>query len=156
MSETYDDLASFDAGYKPEQPFRMGLEVLPDGDYDFEITDAALGRATTGDRILKVGLKTNGKTCERTYWLKTQANMNALGADLLVLGFDSDKWGANGRPIAQELPKAVSRLPGIKFRGRKEARVKDKETYHNLHIAGRIAGEPMPTSQASGNGDIPF
>lgn len=146
MYGEYDDLASFDNNFTPQAMYRPGLDVLSDGDYDFTITDAVLDRAKNGQRILKLGLRTHlGGTVERTYWLTTQETMNRLGADLLLLGFPANTWGAGKKSLGTELPACVEKLPGIKFRGVKRAKPgSDGKTYHELYISGRISGAPMP------------
>jgi hypothetical protein len=153
LKDDYSDLASFDGDYKAENTFRPDLDTLPDGDYDFEILDADLTRATgkqAGVRILTLVLRPNGgATVRHTYWLRDQEQMNRLGADLVVLGFDADKWGkAGGKSIAQALPEAVARLKSVRFRGRKATREGTGnhagKKFHDLHVGARIGGSAMP------------
>lgn len=148
MYGEYEDLASFDGNFSPQAQFRPGLDTLADGDYDLTVVDAALDKAK-GDRILRLGLRTQtGMVVERVYWLTTQEAMNRLGADLLALGFPANTWGSGGKTLATELPAAVAKLPGLKFRGTKKARIsaKDNKTYHELYVCGRIQGAPMPAA----------
>src|SRR5262245_58154134 len=113
----FDDLAQYDADFQPQHAFRQGLDTLADADYDMTITDAKLD-LIQGKRVLRLGLKTHtGAQVEWVRWLNQQVGVNALGADLLVLGFDQPKnWGRQGHSIAVELPALVPRLVGKKFR----------------------------------------
>ncbi len=164
--DSFDDLASFDRDARPETIMTQRLDTLGDGDYDFEITEAKIdrtGKDHDGDRLCRATLCVNGgRSVEHTWWLNRQEAMNAFLADLCTLGFDADKWGgSSGRSLAAEIPKAVARLAGIKFRGTKRssdpARSKDgKTTYHNLFINAVIQGRPMPGSApAAPNGVAP-
>src|SRR5262245_15623629 len=109
--DTYDDLDNLGGEYQPRRGFALGIDTLPNGDYDFEIESAALDKINV-DRVVRINLKTNlGKTVEWLHWLNKQEGVNRLGADLCVLGFDADKWGtAQGRPLSAEIPKAVQKL----------------------------------------------
>lgn len=148
-SSSFDDLDSFGAGYQPQAGFRPGADTLADGDYDCEIVDAALD-FIKGDRVLRLGLRTSiGRVVEYLYWLNRQEAVNRLGADLCVLGFDADRWGsANNRPLSVELPKAVAKLKGVRFRATKSSRqgsgLNAARTFHDLYINCRLDGRPMP------------
>jgi len=117
------DLDSFGGSYEAKGAFRPNIDSLANADYDFEIVDAKLDRINT-DRILRIGLRTSaGKVVEWTHWLNRQEGVNRLGAELVVLGFDADRWGPqHNRPLSVELPKAVLKLPGRKFRATKTSR----------------------------------
>lgn len=162
VKDDYSDIDSFEHGWEPARPFRGGLDTLPDGDYDFEIVDGELTRTQNGDRIFQCGLKVHGNVVQKTWWLKSQENANALCADLCALGLDADKWGAKfKRPLSEELPKAAKSLVGVRFRGKVTTRVSQGKTYHNLHIGGRIMGQAMPALPATppdptSTEDIPF
>jgi len=163
-TDNYEDLAWFDQEYKPEaSSFRPGLDTLPDGSYDFEITDAELKRSPKqGIRILELGLKVNGgAVVQHSYFLDTIEKVNRMGADLCVLGIPADKWGqAGGVSIKDGLPAAVKQLPGIRFRGSKDHNTppaipgKEARTFHNLRILCRTANTPMPATppKPAGNG----
>lgn len=159
--DTYEDLAWFDQEYKPEaSKFRPGLETLPDGPYDFEVTDAELKKSARQQmRILELGLKVNGgAVIQHAYFLDTQDQMNRLGADLCVLGIPADKWGkAGGVSVAVGLPQAVKQLPGIRFRGSKDHNTTEArdggqpKTFHNLRVLCRAGGTPPPAPPANGS-----
>lgn len=148
-AEDYSDLDNLGGTYAPQHAFKPGIDTLPDGSYDLEIESATLDRVNA-DRVARVGLKIAGGTSvEWTVWLSRQEGVNGFCADLAVLGFDTDKWGpANNRLISVELPKAVSRLKGIRFRGSKTHR-EGKGTnlgkvYHELRVLCRLDSRPMP------------
>jgi hypothetical protein len=145
-------LAQFDSDFRPEQPIRPGLETLSDNqDYDCQITDARLDATRTGQRLLRVGLRiNNGTVIEHTYWLNTQMDANRLGADLCTLGFDAGQWSAaSRRPFSQELPRAIARLPGIRFRARKSSTPgkQGDKVFHNLHLNAVLSGKPLPQAR---------
>lgn len=176
-----DDFSDFDnygEQFKPKHAFRAGLDTLSNGDYDFEITDAALDRTTNGTRICRLGLKTSqGRQVESTYWLNKQQEFNKFGADVALLGFPSEKWGQPGHPLSKVIPETVAKLQGLKFRAtkssRQDSRPGNTTMYHELHIACRLDGRPMPpltppvngqgvgaspkqAETAGPSGDIPF
>lgn len=179
--EDYSFLDSFGAEYKPESSFRPGLNTLADGVYDFEVLSASLDRTPkSGDNICRVALRVlGGGVVEWTHFLKNQRAINNLCATLSALGFDAEKWGpAYNRPLSVEIPRAVDRLKGIRFRAAKETRRESKPgaadtLYHDLHVSGRVDGRtmpplPPPVPHANGSGrpapapspgsadDIPF
>lgn len=156
VTEDYSDLDSFGDQFKPQPAFRPGLDALADGDYTFEIVDAALARATNGDRVLNLGVRPNGgATYQYTYWLNKQEAINGLGADLVTLGIDASKWGRKDGPLlGKAIPDAVAKLPGIRFAGakRQSPSKTNNKVYHNLYINARVkdgatgpAGPPPPT-----------
>lgn len=148
MSE-FADLDSFAAEYKPDAGgFYPGLETINDGNYVFAIQAARLDRARNGDRILELHLRVAPGTyvVQHTYWLNRQESMNRLAADLLSLGFDSDRWGTQDRPLSKELPQAAERMKGLYFQGHKSSNEANGKTYANL----RIVGKAKP--QSDGNG----
>lgn len=160
----------FNDDARPEQPLRASIESLSDGDYDFTIIDANF--AQVGHRnILRLGLRSSqGSVVEWLHWLHQQSGINSLLADLLLLGFPADQWGAPPKiPLSQAFPKVEKALPGISFRARKTTRQgrasipgATPPTYHNLYIAYRLKG-PVPNTAApatppsvTSERDIPF
>jgi hypothetical protein len=145
-----EELSRYDQDYVPQAGRRPGLDSLADGDYDFMIQGADLSRTEQKrEPILRLELKTllAGNVIEHVYFFRTQDNVDRLGADLCTLGFDADQWTSqNGRRFSAELPAAVARLTGVRFRGHKTTVVKDGKTYHNLYVNARLAGTPMPGS----------
>ncbi|MCC6419516.1 MAG: hypothetical protein IT429_14885 [Gemmataceae bacterium] len=149
--DDFSDLDSYSSQYRPEAAFRPGLEALANGPADFEIVSAALDKTQkSGERICRIILRVvGGITVEWTRFLNEQRNLNRLCADLACLGFDADKWNTPGRPLSKEIPAAVAKLPGIKFRAVKTSRQDtrpgyESKVYHDLQINGRIDGRPMP------------
>ncbi len=158
-TDNFDDLDWYDnPTLRPEKPFEGGLDTLPNGDYDFEFVTAELTHAKGGkqDRIMEAKLRVNGgQVIKHAWWLASQENMNALLADLCLLGFPANTWGQNtGNPLKEALPAAIAQLPGKRFRASKTSSPKKKdgvptgEFWHNLHIAGAVSGRPMPTPAA--------
>jgi hypothetical protein len=143
-----EELSRYDRDYVPQAGRRPGIDTLADGDYDFLIQGAILDRTEKNrEPILKLELKAapGGNVIEHAYFFRTQDNIDRLGADLCTLGFDADQWTAqNGRRFSAELPAAVARLTGLRFRGHKTTVQKDGKTFHNLYVNARLAGTPMP------------
>lgn len=171
--DDFSDLDSFGGQYKPEAAFRPGLDAIVNGPVDCEIVSATLERtAKSGDRVCRLVIRVvGGITVDWTQFLTQQSGMNRFCADLAALGFDADKWNTPGRPLSAEVPKAVARLAGIKFRAVKTSREYQNKVYHDLQINGRIDGRPMPPltppaapippvagggNSAGGDLDIPF
>lgn len=150
--DDFSDLDNFGGDYKPEQSFRSGIDTLHDGPYEFEVVSAILDRTSnTADRVCRIGLKVvNGcRVVEWTHFLSKVQGVNHFAADLAALGFDANRWNTPQRPLSKEIPAAVAKLPGIKFRAmkisRKDGRPGVDKTYHDLQIHSRIDGRPMPT-----------
>jgi hypothetical protein len=151
------DIDRWNQQYKPSQGFPAGLEVLPDGTYDFQITGAFLERTNRADTIFRLQLKVlntgpqAGTTTNNTYWFMTQENVDILGGDLCSLGFDADKW-VGQRPFSRELAGLIQsgKLIGVNFRAHKIASVskKDGKTYHNLRINARLGSNHTPAPAA--------
>ena len=150
IMSVYDDLKSFDHEFVPEHAFRPDISTLSDGDYDFEIVNGDLTKANNGARILNLGVRANGgMVVQRTYWLTDNRGMNELGADLMLLGIDVKKWGSGpGKTsIADALPAAVKKLPGLRFRGGKRTETgKDGKLYHKLYIGSLIVSAKPGTA----------
>lgn len=149
-ADDFSDLDNFGGTeLRAQHAFKSTIETLPDGTYDFEITAAVLDRTKDGDRILRMDLRVlGGAVVEWACWLNKQTSVNALCADLVALGFDADKWGP-ARPLSVELPRAVVRLKGLKFRATKSSRKDSRpgmgdKVYHDLRVACRLDGRPMP------------
>jgi len=177
MAFDYSCLDAFEQNFVPQQTgFRPGLDALPNGAYDMEITDARCDYIKS-DAVLRLGVRPiGGATVERLYWLTTQDNLNGLGADLCVLGFDADKWKARGHKLSMMLPPVLAKLPGIRFKATKTSRAGTGaytgKVYHDLCVVTRLAtGNQMPASspelpagnsqvpdaaRATAGGDIPF
>jgi hypothetical protein len=165
-----DAISRFDREYQPSDApkQRAGIDTLPDGDHDFEVADASLEMtAKTQEPILRVGLRVvsgamRGSVVEKAYFFSNQMCVDILGADLVTLGFDADRWtAANGRRFSVELGRVVPQLVGVRFRGHKRM----KNNYANLYVNARLApgsqphlpASPAPVAAGAGNYDeIPF
>lgn len=150
--DAFGDLDSFQGDYKPEAAFPLDVDSLSPGDYDFQVLSAELKKVeivSVCELFLQV---LGGRKVRWTWWLNKQSSVNQACADLVVLGFDANLWGTPQRPLSKEIPAAVARLPGIKFRATKTQREKlhqvtkqkTGEFWHNLVINCRIDGRPMP------------
>lgn len=155
----FDELSQFDRDFKPEVRNRPGLEAIPDGDHDFEISSATLERTEkTSELILRVGLKVlgTGAVVENAYFFRTQQNVDILGSDLCTLGIDADAWHPPARPFSQELPLAVPKLPGRRFRGKKVTKPNAKDPakpHHNLYVNQLLGNTPTPAAYSPPTGE---
>jgi hypothetical protein len=162
------ELEAYDDGFTPQQSsnFRPGLEAIADGSYDFTILTADLSRTPkTNDLILRWELRVEqtAQVVERSYFFRRQEDVDRLGGDLSVLGFDVGLWKAPARPFSKELPKAVVQLPGRRFKGTKKANPgKDdpSKIYQNLYVNARLpdaaAGSlPPPSTPAPSSAEPP-
>lgn len=161
----YDFYDTYEQDYKPEHRYALDIKALEDGPHEFEILSAQLVTANNGKPILECSLKVDGGlTIKHSWWHDSQDGFNAMCADLLILGFDADKWGRGGKPIREALPAAVARMPGLRFKGLKRTRVvedkpmpgvpaKEKKTYHDLIIHGLVkTGRSTPAAPAPTQG----
>lgn len=159
MSTQIDDIARFDDDYKPAERFvRLpGPEALPDGTYVFTVTHAALEQThKSSETLLKWHLKvitgpSAGLVIERPYFFRTQEAVDRLGADLLALGFDADRWsGRYGRKFSAELLKAIPKMLGLQIQGRVRT-ADDGKTYLDVQMrtGGMISGEAQSPRAAA-------
>ena len=163
--DIFDEIGRFDGEYTPEDVQRPGLDSLPDGTYEFQVSQVALARTPkSNEPILRCALKvlsgaSAGSTVEKAWFFKTQKNINQLGADLCSLGFDADSWHGK-RPFSQELKKALPKLKGMRFRARKlTEKGGDDKVYQNLYISGPLAANytpPPPPSPTGKSDETPF
>ena len=145
----HDELRQFDQQFTPSSGRRPGIESLPDGDHDFTIISADLGRTEkTNELILRLVLRTaSGSVYEYAYFFRTQQSVDILGSDLCTLGIDADQWKPPARPFSSELPLAVPRLVGLAFRGKKKTSPNPKDPskpFHNLYVNQRLDNTMMP------------
>lgn len=157
------ELEAYDDGFTPQQPgqFKPGLDAVTDGDYDWTILTAHLERTPQKNQlILRLDLRVEqtGLVIERPYFFDEQKKIDALGGDLSVLGFDVGQWKAPTRPFSKELPKAVAKLPGIRFKGTKKISPNKQDPdkpWHNLYINARLSDAPAATFGPNGHTAIP-
>jgi hypothetical protein len=165
----YDELDSFEHEYQPRLGLKPSVESLPAGTaFDFEILKAELKKPK--DKLLAEAVLRcltapfAGQEFQHTWWLDKPDRVNFFCGDLLKLGFDSDKWGeANKRPLKAEIPAAVLRLPGRRFRGGNRKSTKDNKEYVNFNVdvalpsGGTVAPPPPPgNAKPPVDEDLPF
>lgn len=174
-----DELSRFDAAYAPEFLNRPGIATLPDGEHDVQIVRAELTRTSESrELILRRDLlvltgPARGRTIEQVNFFKKQMSVNALGAELQLLGYPTHEWtAAAGRSFSVELGRALPTLAGLKYRARKTTRTvpaaipgANPSTYHDLTplcVLGHDGGngqahaphpQPVPTSE---DDELPF
>lgn len=138
-----DLIDTFDADFEPQTNRKMNLESLTDGDYTCQVMSMELDRIqSTGSAILRWILKVvegpscQGCTIEKVNFFSSQPGVNALGADLQLLGIDCKGWKAAGIPLSRGLIDAMPRLKGVVFVGRKKASSNQNtgKVYHNLNV----------------------
>jgi hypothetical protein len=169
------DLERFDDVYEPEKAgqFDPGPEILPDGDYDFVILGGSIGPAGT-DKVLRLKLQVlggphDGDQLTRTSFINSNDAVNHIGKDFKTLEFDADKWKpVFGRRFSVELPAAVAKVRGIRFKAKKtsspgtDKKTGAAKTFHNIYINKKLAesgipGVPdQPNGQPGTDPDDPF
>ena len=158
----FPSLEQFDDVFCPPSGRKLDVDLVPNGQYEVEIGKAAIEETQkSGDTILKLPLifrsgNIAGDYTEKPYFFRTHEQAELCGADLRVMGFDVENWTkANGRPLSQELPKAVARMPGLKLKVAKSSRDgQNGKVWHTLAIVERI-GPPPADAPASANGAAP-
>jgi hypothetical protein len=153
---------------------KAGLEGLPDGKYEFQVTKAELKDLRGKPGILAreavvFGGEHDGHTVKWDVFLrdkdgnpKEQA-LSQVRKELTALGFDEENWtAAAGRPFTAELRKACVAMAGLRFLGTKKANESGGKVYQNLHVNERSGTDGRPAklgaaeiAQAVG-AEIPF
>ncbi|MCC6420827.1 MAG: hypothetical protein IT429_21540 [Gemmataceae bacterium] len=146
----FGELDSYGNEYRPQYVIATKTDSLPDGHYDCTIVSASMDRINA-DLVVRINLRTqDGSSVEWLHWLNKQPAVNGLCADLASLGFDSHLWNTPNRPLSREIPAAVAKLAGIKFRALKSSRPDNRpgktgNVFHDFRAVGRIDGRPMPS-----------
>jgi hypothetical protein len=155
-SQDFADLDGYGDQFCPEHQVKSSVKDLPIGTYDCEITHAVLERTRNENKpIVRIVLTVTGAgELEWSFILNKQFWVNELCAELVVLGFDAHKWGPkNNRPLSVEIPKALARCAGIRFRARRKdgeptaasPGVAAQDGFRSFNALCRIGGQPMPS-----------
>ncbi len=140
---------------QPQHAFKNKIDLLANGEYEFEITDAALDRINSDD-VIRVGLKMQASAFEYIYWLNKQNAINAFLAEMLALGYPANTWGSGAGKVllSNAIPACVKTLPGKRFRAAKTSRDDTRstppKTYHEIRIIGMAGSRSMPSGGAAG------
>lgn len=153
--DVFGDILRYDNDFRPEAGRKAGLEVLPDGAYDFAILGVVPDRTQKDrDPILRwhlrvLGGQHDGQEIEWLSWLTRQESIDRLGGDLATLGFDTSSWKPPHRPFSAELQKALPRLIGLRFRATKQANQSGGKTFQNLYLNAKLSGPSAPPPAAT-------
>lgn len=150
MSDVFDELESFDTAYAPKAPegnFRPGVEALPDGNYNLEITGAALEKSQKqGKLIFRLDLRVlggqlNGTLIDWGQVLSVQQNADILGSTLMRLGVNADAWRVPPMTFSKGLRELIERrrLVGVKFYAKKSTEGQYARLYVNALLSGTAA-----------------
>jgi hypothetical protein len=139
-----DDLINnFSEEFDPTSNRKLQLESLQDGEYTVQVVDANLDRIqSTGAAVLRWTLKIlEGSSCqnglvEKVNFFASQAGVNALGADLQILGINCKAWKDQGIPLGRGIVESLPKLIGVVFVGRKRTSTNQTngKVYHNLNV----------------------
>lgn len=148
---------SFDLNFLGDTDENFGqmtgkLDGITDGDYDFEINEAAHKIKTEkGMLILEINMeiltpgKHQGAKVQHAMFITDRDSANRVGKDLTTLGFDCEEWTkANSRPFSQEILKVAKVLKGLRFKGKKATNKSDGKVYHNLYVNKRLENDGKP------------
>lgn len=167
-------LESFDDDFSPATGRKIEKELIEDGSHQVEIRSAVLDKTTsTQEDILRLHLELlagsqQGNYFEHVYFFRSKEAIEAMGADLRTIGFDSHLWKkSTGRPLSKELPLAVRRMKGMRLNIGKSTRKDNRtgKTYNNIFIKSAVDGYGPrqlsevgsgPDSSDSSDGDTPF
>jgi hypothetical protein len=154
MSDFWDAIEPYNNVAPAEReggPQRSDVGTLPEGDYEFEVADAAQKMGGRKDQpaqpMLVLGCRVvlpsthAGLVLERLYWLSDEGAVGRCFADLVILGMDGTTQF--GPTLKEFLPK----LPGRRFKGtRKDGGVNQKTggPFHNLYVNQLLGGAAMP------------
>ena len=138
-----DLLNNFGDDFDPTSNRKLQLESLQDGEYTVQVMDANLDRIqSTGAAVLRWTLKIlEGASCqnalvEKVNFFASQAGVNALGADLQILGINCKAWKDQGIPLGRGIVESLPKLIGVVFVGRKRTSTNQTngKVYHNLNV----------------------
>jgi len=139
-----DDLINtFGEEFDPSSNRKLQPESMTDGEYTLQVVDAQLDRiASTGAAVLRWTLKVlDGPSCkdaqvEKVNFFASQAGVNALGADLQLLGINCREWREKNIPLGRGIVEALPRLIGVVYVGRKRTSTNSTngKVYHNINV----------------------
>lgn len=151
---------SYEGDYEPKTGFAPDVKTLPVGRMmEFEFTSAAIKSVQSKTlvestvRCLTPGLEGE---YQHTWWIYSAQKFNFFAGDLLKLGFDADKWGsAHNHPLSVEVPRAVARLTGIRFRAMNTTRQTKDGDFTDFKILGKANSPRLAPPPAANNGQQP-
>ena len=132
------------------------IKDMPEGTYDFEIVSGEFRKTEDGKMLFQFTLRilggnNDGIICTApAFWLKgddgswDEKKVASLKADLITLGFDSDKWEGD-RTFAKEMAKVMPKLKGIKARGIRKNNPYKGKIYNNFNISTKLPANYIPS-----------
>lgn len=150
-----EELDRYRKDFEPQKSgFAPGPDLLQDGSYSFEITDAVLEQARDREKkplgpVYRLSLRVlsgdmAGTGLDLTRWLTNQEGLDRLGGDLLTL---VNRTIDKAYPVGQQLRDLASQLRGKRFAGKKRSYEKRNGTKgHEIDILSAIRGTPMPSA----------
>jgi hypothetical protein len=158
VNDVIEELARFDSDYRPAERFSSlpSTQDLAEGIYACTIQSAILARTyNSKEPILRLQIEASQSVgsmlCEHAYLLGNQQNYDRLGADLIALGFDADRWSASqGRPFSAELLKLLSsgKLNGIRFQAKRRNYTSNGKAGWSFDVCGRLKDGGRPAAPA--------
>jgi hypothetical protein len=137
-----------------KQALKDGLVGLPDGKYEFEVTEFAVKEFTDMLKVVRKATvcggahdgRTTGQDWDTFLIFKGEVkdrNIQQLTKELEALGFPAEQWAADEKWF-DLLEKASSAVVGLRFKGTKKASTSGEKTYQNLYVDERLLTDGHP------------
>jgi len=124
------DLSRFNPSFSSRTTFAPMFREVPDGRYSVQITDLELGLASTGNPVLKYGLRVaTGELTGRMIWKRRVITVNTIRftkRELLACGLLLDRFSHLGRRLGE--------LQGIELEVSKVTKGDNSDVYFNRRV----------------------
>jgi hypothetical protein len=144
------------ANGQAQAALKDGLSGLPDGRYEFEITEFALKDiGTNGLKLARKATVVGGPHDGRGTGQDWDTILTDKGGELMgfkvqqltkeleALGFPAEEWAAEGAYFDQ-IDKAAASIVGLRFVGTKKSRTAGDKTYRDLILDDRLLQDGHP------------
>lgn len=124
------DLSRFNPSFSSQKTFVSTFRDVPDGRYCVQVTDLELGMASTGNPVLKYGLRVaTGELTGRMIWKRRVITVNTIRftkRELLTCGLLLDRFSHLGRRLGE--------LQGIGLEVSKVTKGDKSDVYFNRRV----------------------
>ncbi len=124
------DLSRFNPSFNSQTTYVSTFREVPDGRYRVQITDLELGLASTGNPVLKYGLRVaTGELTGRMIWKRRVITVNTIRftkRELLTCGLTLDRFSHLGRRLSE--------LQGIELEVSRVTKGDKSDVYFNRRV----------------------
>lgn len=161
-AQVLKEMAALDGEYEARQSFGGLPRTSDPGDYGNYLCEIKKAEPTktpqSGNNVIRLLLYAHsgplaGYLIDHSYFVDEATGTARLGGDLVLLGFDADKWtAAHKRRFSVELAKHLPQLVGLCFQAKKElskAKEEGGRQYVNFNIGGLVKRPTGPPQQTA-------